>query len=88
MKRKSESQGGEVKRRRPSNPVESSPIEKSSPIPTQKDPSITNPVSNSPVSVMESTVIALPTNTTATKIMAAQGLPGFDHYSDSEEDSE
>ena len=85
VKRKSESQGGDVKRRR-SSVTESPRIEKSPSIPSP------SPTSTKPI------IASSPTNTTlnAASVKPAApkngspkgGLVGFEHYSDSDDDSE
>ena len=83
VKRKSESQGGESKRRR-SSVTESPRIEKNPSVrnqcPTPVESSSTLTTSAAPVTVLS--------NPPPKNGMTKGGLAGFEHYSDSDDDSE
>ena len=83
MKRKSESQGGDNKRRR-SSVTESSRVEESSSVSCQ------SPTSIEPVASQTTSAAALnvSSNTPPKNGTMKGGLMGFEHYSDSDEDSE
>jgi hypothetical protein len=87
VKRKSESQGGESKRRR-SSVTESPRIE--SPSVASKSPAPAIPLNSSPPTNQSPKVVATSSspNISASKNGAPGGLSAFAHYSDSDEDSE
>jgi len=83
VKRKSESQGGDGKRRR-SSVTESPRIEKSPMIASQSPTSI-KPVASPTSSIAP---VTISNNTPPKNGTTKGGLTGFEHYSDSDDDSE
>lgn len=83
MKRKSDSQGGDGKRRR-SSVTDSLRIEKSPSLPSQSPTSIQSMASQT----TSTTAVKVSSNTPPKNGTTKGGLAGFEHYSDSDDDSE